>query len=152
MSTPRLASAFHTFGSQQSDSLRNTASSIVKRVKRSKIHVQPEAVKRRKVKNGSKNKICKGQKVRKNPFRMEAGQRMRLHHFAENVRRNETVAKKLVDPWQRKHDVMKQEKKLGYRNKRCRCFYSSMTVLEMFVHIRHIRKLFFTNFAVKGYS
>ena len=94
ISTPRLASAFHTFGSQQSDSLRNTASSIVKRAKRSKIHVQPEAVKRRKVKSGSKNKICKGQQVRKNPFRLEAGQRMRLYHFAENVRRNETVAKK----------------------------------------------------------
>ena len=55
MSTSNLLSIFHTFGSQQSDSLRNTASLTVRRAKRSKICVQPEAVKQRKVKHGSKN-------------------------------------------------------------------------------------------------
>ena len=56
--------------------------------------MQPEAVKRRKTETGSKNKISKGQVVRRNPFLKVAGQRKRVHKFSENVQRNEPVAKK----------------------------------------------------------
>ena len=94
MSTGRLSSCLHTFGSTQVTSLRNTASSIVSKAKRGKIHVQPEAVKRRKTQSGSRNKQSKGQIARNNPFQLAAGQRKRLHQFSENVRKNESVAKK----------------------------------------------------------
>ena len=94
MARSRLSSNLHSFGSTQFSSLRETANLVVKRAKRGKIHVQPEAVKRRKTETGSKNKISKGQQVRSNPFSKSFGKTKRLHQFAENVRRNEPVAKK----------------------------------------------------------
>jgi hypothetical protein len=68
--------------------------SIVKKRKRGKIHVQPEAVKRRKNKTGSRRQQNKGQLVRNNPFEKQAGRAKRAHNFAQNVRQNEPVAKK----------------------------------------------------------
>ena len=45
----RLSSALHSFGTQTSTSLKVTSSACLKRARKGKIHVQPEAVKRRKV-------------------------------------------------------------------------------------------------------
>ena len=44
--------------------------------------------------HGSKASQSKGQNCKNNPFQKEAGKLKRLHQFAENVRRNEPVAKK----------------------------------------------------------
>ena len=94
LSKPKLSSCFHSFGSVHCHSARITTTSSVKKARRGKIHVQPEAVKRRKIDNGSKSKQSKGQRVRNNPFALKVGQTKRKHKFAENVRRNEPVAKK----------------------------------------------------------
>ena len=94
MPVSKLASCLHSFGAAAVTHSRVTASSIVKRAKRSKIHVQPEAVKRRKVASGSKAKQPKGQISKNNPFVLKAGKAKRLHRFAHNVRQNECVAKK----------------------------------------------------------
>ena len=56
--------------------------------------MQPGAVKRRKLTNGSRSKQPKGQILKSNPFDKIAERPKRLHMFAENVRRNEPVAKK----------------------------------------------------------
>lgn len=47
MPVSKLTSCFHTFGAAGVAHSRVTATSIVKRKKRGKIHVQPDAVKRR---------------------------------------------------------------------------------------------------------
>ena len=93
MPVSKLTSLFHSFGAAGVTNTRITATSIVKRVKRGKIYVQPEAVKRRKIECGSKSKRSKGQ-LKKNPFELKAGKGKRTHTFAQNVRNNETVAKK----------------------------------------------------------
>jgi hypothetical protein len=51
-----LTRSFHTFGATGVSHSRVTATSIVKRAKRGKIFVQPEAVKRRKSDSGSRAK------------------------------------------------------------------------------------------------
>ncbi len=94
MPTSKLATSFHSFGTQAVFNTRLTTTSVVKKRKRGKIHVQPESVKRRRVANGSKASQSKGQNCKNNPFQKEAGKPKRLHQFAENVRRNEPVAKK----------------------------------------------------------
>lgn len=70
------------------------ASDNVKRAKWGKIHVQPEAVKRRKVESGSRTKQQKGQILKHNPFKRKAGRAKRCRQFAENIRQNEPVSKK----------------------------------------------------------
>ncbi len=94
MPTSRLASYFHTFGAKGVTHSRATATSIVRRAKRGKIHVQPEAVKRRKLESGSRAKQSKGQVSKNNPFLLKAGKAKRAHQFAHNVRQNQPVSKK----------------------------------------------------------
>ena len=106
MPTSMLATSFHSFGTQAVLNTRLTTTSIVKKRKRGKIHVQPESAKRQRVTNGSKASQSKGQNCRNNPFQKQAGKPKRLHQFAENVRRNEPVAKKVEEQWQQRRDVM----------------------------------------------
>lgn len=94
MPNSKLTSCFHCFGAEAVYNTRLTATSVVKKAKRGKIHVQPESVKRRKVANGSKRRQDKGQTARNNPFQKVAGNAKRVHRFADNVLRNEPVAKK----------------------------------------------------------
>jgi hypothetical protein len=56
MSKSKLASNFHCFGAEGVYNTRISATSVVKKRKRGTISVQPEAVKRRKVRNGSKRR------------------------------------------------------------------------------------------------
>lgn len=95
MPKSKLATCFHSFGAAGVCNTRLTATSIVKKAKkRGKIFVQPESVKRRKVADGTRRRQPQGQTVRNNPFTLVAGKPKRSHKFAENVRRNEPVAKK----------------------------------------------------------
>ena len=89
----KLSSSFHSFGVQSSTSLKVTATSTLNKARKGKIYVQPEAVKRRKFKNGTKNSIVKGMKVKSNPFDKEVSKK-RLHKFSSNVVSNEAVSKK----------------------------------------------------------
>ena len=45
----RLSSSFNSFASQSNTSLKITATAVVRKARKGKIYVQPEAVKRRKV-------------------------------------------------------------------------------------------------------
>lgn len=94
MPKSRLSSCFHNFGAVGVSQTRLTATSIIKKAKRGKIYVQPESVKRRKLNDGSRRRQAQGQNARNNPFKPVAGKAKRSHQFAENVRRNEKVAKK----------------------------------------------------------
>ena len=85
MSKSKLTIAFHSFGARGVCNYLRTFS-VVKKRKRGKIHVQPEAVKRRKNVTGSKRQQNKGQTVHSNPFEKQAGRAKRVHKFAENVR------------------------------------------------------------------
>ncbi len=67
---------------------------MVKKRKRGKIHVQPEAAMRRKGNSGSRSKQAKGQILKNNPFEQKPGKPKRSHYFAGNVRTNEPPAKK----------------------------------------------------------
>jgi hypothetical protein len=100
MPISKLATSFHSFGTQVVINTCLTTTSVVKKRKRGKIHVQPESVKRRRVANGSKASQGKGKSCKNNPFQKEAGKPKRLHQFEENVRRNELVAKKVEEQWQ----------------------------------------------------
>ncbi len=95
MSNPRLASALHCFGSDNT-SYSLKISKGVRNAKRNKIKVQPEAVKRRKTANGSRQKQSKGncQEFRSSIPNNTHIQGKRLHKFAKNVSNNEPVAKK----------------------------------------------------------
>ena len=64
-----------------------------KKVRRGKIYVQPEAVKRRKHTNGSRNSNVKRMRVKNNPFDKEVSTK-RKHEFSSNVRENVAVSKK----------------------------------------------------------
>ena len=90
---PRLENALHNFGQQQATSLKITAKASLKRAKKGKIHVQPEAVKRRKIQNGSRKAVVKGMIVKKNPFNVEISKK-RIHNFSLNVKNNEAISKK----------------------------------------------------------
>ena len=94
MPKSKLTSCFHSFGAAGVCHTRLTATSIVKKAKRGKIHVQPESVKRRKVADGTRRRQAQGQTLKNNPFKPVAGKAKRVHMFAEYVRRNEPVAKK----------------------------------------------------------
>ncbi len=94
MSKSKLATSFHCFGAEGVYNTRISTTSVVKKRKRGTISVQPETVKRRKVRNGSKRKQNKGQTAKNNPFEKVSAKTKCEHRFAENVRRNEQVAKK----------------------------------------------------------
>ena len=89
----RLENGLHNFGLNQSSSLKITAHASLKRARKGKIYVQPEAVKRRRVVNGSKKAILKGMNVKNNPFEVEVSKK-RLHKFSLNVENNEAISKK----------------------------------------------------------
>ena len=74
----RRSSALHSFGVQTSTSLKVTATSALKKARRGKIYVQPEAVKRRKHTNGSRNSNVKGMRVKNNPFDKEVSTKIPL--------------------------------------------------------------------------
>lgn len=90
----RISSALHTFASTSNTSLRITASASLKRARKGKIYVQPEAVKRRKTDDGSRKSTIKGMSVKKNPFSKGEPQTKRPHNFAVNVSKNQAVSKK----------------------------------------------------------
>eukprot|EP00112_Aurelia_sp_Birch-Aquarium-sp1_P025484 Seg8481.1 transcript_id=Seg8481.1/GoldUCD/mRNA.D3Y31 product="hypothetical protein" protein_id=Seg8481.1/GoldUCD/D3Y31 len=113
MPVSKLTSVFDTFGTLGVNSKRVTATSIVKHSKRGKIHVQPEAVKRGKLTASERAKQAKGQNVKSKAFERIAGKPKRAHQFAENVRHNEPVSKKLVVPWLQKHESMNVKKSLS---------------------------------------
>ena len=94
MPTSKLTNAFHIFGAKGVIHARATATSIVRRVKRGKIYVQPEAVKQRKLNSGSRAKQSKGQVSKNNLFSLKPSRGKRLHQFAHNVRQNQPVSKK----------------------------------------------------------
>ena len=94
MTKSKLTASLHCFGAEGVYNTHLTTTSAVKKRKRGTIHVQPEAVERRKLGNGSKRKQNKGQTAKNNPFKKVAGHTKRAHRFAENVQRNEPVAKK----------------------------------------------------------
>jgi hypothetical protein len=95
MSDQRLASALHCFNS---DSTRSApkVSKATRQAKQNKIKVQPEAVRRRKTKNGSRQRQSKSNfQVFRSVIPSQAQQTgKRLHSFAHNVANNEPVAKK----------------------------------------------------------
>ena len=96
MSNSRLASALHCFGSDKTSHSLKTSKAAPRNAKRNKIKVQPEAVKRRKTANGSRQKQSKGnhQEIRSPIANNTQAQGKRLHEFAKNVFNNEPVAKK----------------------------------------------------------
>ena len=96
MSNPRLASALHCFGNDKSSYSLKITKAAVRNAKRNKIKVQPEAVKRRKTANGSRQKQGKRnhQEFRRSIPSHTQVQCKRLHEFAKNVFNNEPVAKK----------------------------------------------------------
>jgi hypothetical protein len=94
MQKSKLATCFHSFGAAGVYNARQTATSIVKKAKRGKIPVQPTAVARRKVANGTRRRQPQGQATTNNPFKPVAGKAKRTHQLAFNVSNNEPVAKK----------------------------------------------------------
>ena len=106
----RISSALHTFASTSNMSLKVTASASLKRAKKGKIHVQPEAVKRRKVQDGSKKSKIKGMAVKKNPFLKGEPQKKRHHDFSLNVLKNEAVSKKAGRTMASKTKFLSQKK------------------------------------------
>ena len=62
MSKSKLTTALHSFGARGVYNTHLTTTSVVKKRKRGKIHVQPEAVKGRKNITGSKRRQNKGQR------------------------------------------------------------------------------------------
>ena len=90
----KLSSAFHSFGSTNYSSKKNTGSSLLKKTNKKKIHVQPEAVKRRTHTSGSKASVAKGMRKRKNPFEKPEISKKRAHSFTQNVHDSEAVSKK----------------------------------------------------------
>ena len=101
MPKSKLTTSFHCFGAEGVYNTRLTNTSIVKKRKRGTISVQTEAVKRRKVRNGSRRKQNKGQTAKNNPFKKVAGNAKRAHRFAENVQ------KKLAEVWLQRPEYMK---------------------------------------------
>ena len=98
MTTGQLISALHVFGSQTCQSRKTSYSrgSFVKRSQKFKIGVQPEAVKRRVTKDGSKRSLKKGKssKLVSSVIPIKVPSKKRKHKFVVNVANNEPVAKK----------------------------------------------------------
>ena len=88
----KLASAFHCFG--VTTNYRKVTNCTLSKKGRGKISVQPEAVKRRKKKNGSRTAIVKGMTKKTNPFENRASNRKRSHNISQNISKNEPVSKK----------------------------------------------------------
>ena len=115
MSTGQLKSVLHTFGSQQfrSKCVTSTVTSLVKRSQKHKIGVQPESVKRRTVKKGSKRALKKGRPSKPVSCQLPVkdSSRKREHEFAHNVRNNEPVAKKAGRSMMSKSKVVTEKQK-----------------------------------------
>ena len=82
----RLPSAFHKFGNnvlEQKSQKRKKSST--------KISLQPGSVKRRNVRNGSRQKQSPGRKL--SLLKPTLKKALRPHYFAETVRKNQAVAK-----------------------------------------------------------
>ena len=98
MTTGQLISSLHLFGSQMYQSTKGsyTVSSFVKRSQKFKIGVQPEAVKHRVTKDGSKRSLKKGKASRlvSSIIPVKVPSQKRKHQFVVNVANNEPVAKK----------------------------------------------------------
>ena len=90
-----MSSALHSFGNVTHYRKVTNSSSLKKRGS-GKIHVNFEAVKRRKKLNGSKVSIQKGMIKKNNPFKNNIPSKKRSHKISENISRNEPVAKKAV--------------------------------------------------------
>ena len=82
----RLPSAFHEFGNNvlEQESQKRKKSST-------KISLQPGSVKRRNVRNGSRQKQSPGRKL--SLLKPTLKKALRPHYFAETVRKNQAVAK-----------------------------------------------------------
>ena len=87
MNNSQLTTSLNTFGVQQfkRKNYITSSSSLVKRSQKFKIGVQPEAVKRRKMKNGSKRALPKGKCSNVLPIKQPALKRK--HLFSVNVYR-----------------------------------------------------------------
>ena len=90
----RLSSSLHSFGVSTSTSIKVNATTSLSKVRKGKIYVQPGAVNRRKVKNGSKSALIKGMNVRKGAFGDKEVSKKRPHKLSVNVANNEMVPKK----------------------------------------------------------
>jgi len=90
----QIGTALHTFGKQQfgSKKVTRSASTLKKKSQKFKMSVQPEAVKRRKIKNGSKRALAKG--ITSSIIPVKEPSMKRKHNFSVNVLQNEPVAKK----------------------------------------------------------
>ena len=66
----------------------------MKRARRGKIHVQPEAVKRRKYENGSRKAQYKGEKKTLHDLLVKTTESKRAHELTQNVRDNVMAPKK----------------------------------------------------------
>ena len=95
MQKSKLATCFHRFGAAGIYNARQTITSIVKKARKGKIPVQPTAVERRKVVNGTRRRQPQGQTKTNNLFKPVAGKAKRTHQLAFNVRNNEPVTKNL---------------------------------------------------------
>lgn len=95
----KLSSSFHCFGTFLTSSLKITATSLLKQSKKRIMHVQPEAVKRRKLQDGSRRAKVKGMNVssKNNPFAAADPKLMRVHKFSSNTAENSL--KKLEELW-----------------------------------------------------
>ena len=98
MTTGQLTSALHEFGSQRFETIKDssTKKSFARRGQKFKIGVQPEAVKRRVNKNGTKKSLKKGKssKFTSSCLPTKLPSRKRKHQFVTNVTSNQPVAKK----------------------------------------------------------
>ena len=94
MQNSKLATCFHSFGATGVYNACQTTTSIVKKARTGKIPVQPTAVGRRKVVNGTRRRQPQGQTKINNPFKPVAGKAKRTHQLACIVSNNEPVAKK----------------------------------------------------------
>ena len=77
MQNSKLATCFHSFGATGVYNARQTTTSIVKKARKGKIPVQPTAVARRKVVNGTRRRQLQGQTKINNPFKPVAGKAKR---------------------------------------------------------------------------
>ena len=94
MSTSSQTSALHCFRNECVTYNKVGRSSVLKRGNRGKIYVQPEAVQRRKFKNGSRSVQSTGKHRTLNDIPVSSTNAMRVHKLADNVRENVPASKK----------------------------------------------------------
>ena len=97
MTDGQMITALHTFGSPRASTrISSQARSVAKHYQKTKIGVQPEAVKRREIKNGTKRALKKGRPSAglSSKLPVPIHLRKREHSFSNNVINNEAVPKK----------------------------------------------------------